>query len=255
MTEASGQTVVSPAKVPFLRMAAVARGRDGRAARQERIATQEGAVAIVAEGSGGHASGGVAAEIACDLLALTAFPTPFSPAGQELYARIDRLADEERRNERLLQHIEAGVHAANAAVRRAWEVHRIYQGMVAAFAACWSCRDKVVLGHVGDVRIYRVHPSSGLVKCLTEDQTLAGSPFLTNALGGDHLHVALQVLRVEEGDTFLSCTSGIHRVLSDVDIADVLGSAGELSFAAERLVECARARGADSAACAVLRLE
>jgi serine/threonine protein phosphatase PrpC len=101
--------------------------------------------------------------------------------------------------------------------------------------------------HVGDSRAYRL--SGGELTRLTEDHTLRGpdvSHILYRAVGVEasvRLDHAVQPLRPH--DRFLLCSDGVHGVLSDRRIADLLGARASPSEDAERIVAAALAAGSE----------
>ena len=117
---------------------------------------------------------------------------------------------------------------------------------------------RVVLGHVGDSRVYRIR--DGVATQLTQDHSLynellaAGSTDLppqkefayknivTRALGftvtaGDEPDVAAEAPRA--GDVYLLSTDGLHDVLDDAQVAAIVASSKSLDDACTRLVAAA----------------
>ncbi|WP_369984027.1 protein kinase [Thalassolituus sp.] len=78
--------------------------------------------------------------------------------------------------------------------------------------------------HAGDSRIYRLRGTS--LECLTRDHTHQygqGKEYLSRALGMDtHLEVDYLCQPLEEGDILLLTTDGVHGVLPDKRLRDVL---------------------------------
>jgi serine/threonine protein phosphatase PrpC len=108
--------------------------------------------------------------------------------------------------------------------------------------------------HVGDSRAYRL--SEGELTRLTEDHTLRGpdvSHILYRAVGIEptvRLDHAVQPMRPH--DRFLLCSDGVHGVLSDRRIADLLGARSSPAADAERIVAAALAAGSDDNATAMV---
>ncbi|WP_091991050.1 bifunctional protein-serine/threonine kinase/phosphatase [Marinobacter gudaonensis] len=104
------------------------------------------------------------------------------------------------------------------------------------------------LFHVGDSRIYRVHPDR--LEQLTSDHRLWLSPeqsCLTRAMGiGHQLDIDYHQIGIVPGDTFLLTTDGVHEHLEDRTMAATIHAAGdELDQAAQALVAQALENGSD----------
>jgi PPM family protein phosphatase len=133
--------------------------------------------------------------------------------------------------------------------------------------------DEIVLGHVGDSRIYRLR--EGELVQLTRDHSMyneladagcddlppperfAHKNVVSRALGFSKAGAEEPDLRREsivDGDVFLLCTDGLHDVLDGGQIADMLGAL-EPQQACERLLEEAYEAGStDNITAAVLRV-
>ena len=104
------------------------------------------------------------------------------------------------------------------------------------------------LFHVGDSRIYRVHPAQ--LELLTTDHRLWLSredSCLTRAMGiGDQLDIDYRSLPIQPGDTFLLATDGIHEYIDERGMAAIIRESGDdLDEAARRLSATALERGSD----------
>ncbi len=116
------------------------------------------------------------------------------------------------------------------------------------------------VAHVGDARAYLYRDRK--LRCLTTDHTLAmvqlkrgelspedyqKSPFkktLTQAIGvTPELRPDIAEVRVAAGDLLLLCSDGLHRMLSDRQIFEILGLDLPVDARAERLVEAANEAG------------
>ncbi len=115
------------------------------------------------------------------------------------------------------------------------------------------------LFHVGDTRIHRLR--EGDLECLTRDHTSwsAGEKtFLGRAMGADlHLDIDYRSLPVEEGDTFLLTTDGVHEFIGLTELRSTLVRLRESpEQAAREIVALALAAGSqDNASCQVIRVE
>jgi protein phosphatase len=128
--------------------------------------------------------------------------------------------------------------------------------------------------HAGDSRCYLFH--KGNLQQLTRDHTLAGEMaesgmiapeevgrhqfrhVVTNALGGGHAGVQVEVHKVEleSGDVLLLCSDGLTDMLADERLVAILAAEGEPQSACERLVAEANNRGGrDNITAVVARFE
>jgi serine/threonine protein phosphatase PrpC len=106
------------------------------------------ALVIVADGMGGHAGGDQAAR-----LALRTIGTILAPL------LTSALSIEQREVTRagLVKSIDSAINEANRVVQQAATTDRRYKGMgaIAAVVVIWNGR--VVIGHIGDCRVYHHH--------------------------------------------------------------------------------------------------
>ncbi len=138
------------------------------------------------------------------------------------------------------------------------------------FAGVVVCGPHLCVLHVGDSRVYRYRPGTGMLSQLTEDDTVenraawTGAPIdvtaaapdactLTQALGRSrHLTVRPGVHRWAPGDILLLCTDGVSDALDRDDIVRVLDVGCDLESLSLRLAQRALAAGSDDNATAVL---
>lgn len=104
------------------------------------------------------------------------------------------------------------------------------------------------LFHVGDARIYRVHPEQ--LEQVSTDHRLWVSredSCLTRAMGiGHQLDIDYHSLPIQAGDTFLLTTDGIHEHLDDRTMAGIIRESGhDLDAAARQLASAALEQGSD----------
>ena len=202
------------------------------------IATDLG-IAVVADGMGGHNAGEVASEMAVS--------TTLAILGQTvgLPAR-DRL--------------ETAVQAANAGIRERAARSPRYKGMGTTLVAALLDREGLTVANVGDSRLYRLR--HGTLTPLTRDHSLQQefidkglySPeearqkvarnILTHALGlEDRTRIDITSHEVQAGDRYLLCSDGLHEMVSDDEIAALLGRSQPLDAISRTLVELANAKG------------
>jgi serine/threonine protein phosphatase PrpC len=186
----------------------------------------------VADGMGGHAAGEVASRLAVEMLA-------------ESLGRF-RGQGVTPRNARSAMH--GAMHAANARVfEEAQAPARRNMGTtLSALLFAWPLG---TVGHVGDSRIYRLR--QGSLEQRTKDHTLlaewiaTGRPpeqgppghIVSQALG-TRLEVAVDSAMepVCMGDRWLLCSDGLTGALTDLEIAESLGSPGPVEQVVKDLV-------------------
>lgn len=215
------------------------------------LRNRRGALAIVADGMGGHAAGEVASQMAVDVV------------GREYY--------ESKGDPR-----EALIDAFREANARIFETARgtaHMHGMGTTCCALAICRDEAFSANVGDSRLYLVR--SGQIYLMTADdsavQDMVARGLLTSAEArhhadrnvilralGTHDCVAVAAwvkpLPVRDGDVFLLCSDGLHDQVEDQEICDIV-TRHDVTAASVALVERARARGgADNISVAIVRL-
>jgi protein phosphatase len=130
-------------------------------------------------------------------------------------------------------------------------------GMGTTLTGAYTVGPEAFIGHVGDSRAYLFR--QGRLVQLTRDHTLAqqcvdaGLPVasrswhhvLTNCLGGGEHRVQVEFhhLRLEDRDQLLLCTDGLTDLVSDPEIAHILGEYTHPPDATQALVDRALARG------------
>lgn len=193
-------------------------------------------VFCVADGMGGGSEGGTASRFVCEEVAK-------ATDAQTLVARMEA--------------VDAAIRAANKRIR-AYAQERGFAQMGSTVAVLLVDPENSRRGavcHVGDSRIYRVR--RGNVEQLTKDHTVGGQ--LSELVGGAQAiglrsranplaHVLTRAIGMEgcvlgdwrkvdisEGDAFLVCSDGVHDVVSDSLIGELLTAEPEPATAADRL--------------------
>jgi serine/threonine protein phosphatase PrpC len=205
---------------------------------------------VVADGMGGHNAGEVAARIAVDavveLVRDGADGWPFgvdpglSDAGNLLRTAI-YLAN--------LRILETAIGAEE------------YEGMGTTIVAALVAGDRLSVGHVGDSRFYLF--ANGRLRQLTQDDSwvatmLAHDPdvdpnvleqhplrnALTNVVGTrSHTQVHIVEETLSGAELLLLTTDGVHGVLDDRRLEQLLGEGNELPQTAAAILDAALARG------------
>ncbi|MGI9277424.1 MAG: protein kinase domain-containing protein [Endozoicomonas sp.] len=111
--------------------------------------------------------------------------------------------------------------------------------------------------HTGDSRAWRLR--GGQLECLTRDHSasMGGRHYLGRALGmSPNVEVDYKTEILEEGDTLLLTTDGIHDVLSSRQITETLSANTSLNEIAQQLVDKALQQGStDNLTCVVGRIQ
>jgi serine/threonine protein phosphatase PrpC len=205
------------------------------------VSTDEGLLAMVCDGMGGHLGGQFASQAA-----IHAIETTWLAAGAG--------NDPRRRLGECIERAAAEVYALGGTTA---STERPGSTCVAA----WLSGQGLYVGHVGDSRAYRLRDRQ--LYRLTNDHTvveawiLAGQLTREQAKGHPDAHRITRALGiaptvevelrpsedVRVGDRLLLCSDGLTDLVEDVELADWLGRTEPLDGIAESLVHLANARG------------
>ena len=194
----------------------------------------------VADGMGGAQAGEVAARLAT--------------AAFHEYHEADALEAEQR--------VAAIIQEANRRIYERARADTEVSGMGTTVTAALVEGSRIVIGHVGDSRAYRVR--GGRLEQLTDDHSLVAdlvrggriSPeeaeihpqrsVITRALGTDpEVDVDSLTMDAEPGDVYLLCSDGLTTMVADEEILDIVGRAKSLEHAGKDLVKAANRRGGE----------
>jgi len=210
---------------------------------------------VVADGMGGHVAGEVASRVAVEAIQVfiqetagadknRTWPFPFEPA---LSLEANRL--------------KAAFRLANRRIASTIADSHDLRGMATTASALLTGPDGACVAHVGDSRVY-VLRDAGLEQLThdhswVEEQVRAGtmSPtaarqhpwrnVVTRALaGGEDPEVDVTQVRPAKPERYLLCSDGLFSVVSDEQIAAILGDRTiSLEEVCRRLIEAANAAG------------
>ncbi|UCV16071.1 bifunctional protein-serine/threonine kinase/phosphatase [Quatrionicoccus australiensis] len=133
------------------------------------------------------------------------------------------------------------------------------RGYVCTFSALVIKGRQLHLLHVGDSRIFRLHPQA--LEQLSEDHRIrfgAAESYLARALGtGPHVEIDYRSWEATVGEVYILATDGAYEYLDAAQIHRALVAHGDnLDAAAEELVALARANGSeDDATLQMLRID
>lgn len=208
---------------------------------------------VLADGMGGYNAGEVASGIA-----VTVMTSEIVPVLAEA-SPIHR--DEDSGEELAVALLGAGIRKANASIYQAAHSQTQYSGMGTTIVSALFYDNRVVVGHVGDSRAYRLRGEK--LELITRDHSLLqeqidsgmisvenarhskNKNLVTRAVGIEgEVQPELHVHDVMVGDIYLLCSDGLNDMVEDEDIESVLyGMQGNLPMAAEQLIQCANDNG------------
>ncbi len=189
-----------------------------RSSNQDAILVCPGKYGVygVADGMGGHQAGDVASKIAV--------------------AVVERVLKNEQPSVNLLR---AAIEEANQIIYEEQLANPDYSGMGTTMTVIWEDEERILLGHVGDSRAYRVRNNAisqvsldhsmvaemvrrGLI---TEDEARV-HPYrniITRALGtSPTVNVDVKELDKAPGDMFLLCSDGLSEYVQSVQMNEIL---------------------------------
>lgn len=204
------------------------------------------AVAIVADGMGGHQAGEVASQLAVDTFR------------EALLGTTATLSMDERK---LL--IRQAILQANEVIFDMASRNNQYHNMGTTVVAALLQPENGVIGHIGDSRAYKWR--DGVLSQLTEDHTLVNElvksgqisleeaavhprrNVLTRALGTDELvEVEVRGISWKPGDLLLLCSDGLINMVSIQEMTETLSRDDlDLDAKADKLIQLALQAGGD----------
>src|SRR5918995_3428571 len=159
--------------------------------------------------------------------------------------------------------MELAIQRANASIHQMATEHPRFSMMATTIVALHVDGLKATFGHVGDSRLYRL-TSNGELRRETEDHSIveeevragrmtpeqaANHPsknVISRALGAEpSVEVDMQTIEVEDGTSFLLCTDGITRHLSDNELRDLIVSGQPIDAVCEEMKRRCYERGAE----------
>ena len=204
-------------------------------------------LAVLADGMGGYNAGEVASGMATSFIC-SEMVRWLLEAGEQTHSGQVRRA------------IEICVHNANLSIFNAAGANPHYAGMGTTLVMGVFRGQKLLLGHVGDSRCYRLRGKK--LAQITKDHSLlqeqmdaglltpaqaALSPnrnLVTRAMGVENsVMLELHEHEVEPGDLYLMCSDGLSDMVDDAAIASTLQAGLSLSQVAEELVDKANENG------------
>jgi serine/threonine protein phosphatase PrpC len=223
-------------------------------------------LAIVADGMGGHASGEVASRMAVETI--SGF---FKATQEEQQLTWPFKMDKGHRYD--VNRMVTAIKLANLKIHEQAQKDPRCHGMGTTVVSALFVDDALVVGHVGDSRLYRRR--DGVFEQMTEDHSLLNdyikmkhlSPeeiaafphknVIVRALGmKDTVQVDVHVDSPRLGDVYLICSDGLSGMIKDEDMAEIAMSDRDLDVVCERLITTANKNGGlDNITVVAVRLE
>src|SRR5262249_6659389 len=207
----------------------------------------------VADGMGGHASGEVAAKMAVD----TVVEYFKEPAEEQILTwpfRVDRQGGAD------IMRLVTAIKLANVKIHEQAQRDPACKGMGTTIVTALFLDDRVLVGHVGDSRLYRLR--DGGIKQVTEDHSLINDYIKMKRMTPDeaaswpHKNVIVRALGMKEsvqvdvhteqprlGDCYVLCSDGLSGMITDDDILRIVEDERDLDEAAEKLISAANHAG------------
>ncbi|MFT3922608.1 MAG: Stp1/IreP family PP2C-type Ser/Thr phosphatase [Myxococcales bacterium] len=209
---------------------------------------------IVADGMGGHASGEVASQMAIDTMRDFFRATSKDPEATWPYKMDKSRGYQENR-------LITGIKLANLRIFEAAQRNAGQRGMGTTMVSLLAVDDGVLVGHVGDSRVYRLR--DGKLTQLTEDHSLLNDYIKMKRLSPEeianfpHKNVIVRALGMKEsvkvdcfldkpevGDVYVLCTDGLSGPVTDAEIAEIMqNNRHDLNGVSKGLIERANKNG------------
>ena len=211
------------------------------------VVDEDNQLLVLADGMGGYNAGEVASAMATTFIK-TELGRWMAEGGNEASGR------------ELKRAMEICIDNANRSILNAGNVNPTYAGMGSTMVMGLSIGSRVMVGHVGDSRCYRLRGET--LQQVTRDHSLlqeqidAGlltpeqaqfathKNLVTRALGvEDTVLLEVNEYRVEDGDTYLFCSDGLSDMVPDDRLAAILLGEGSLEERCSALIDAANDQG------------
>ena len=218
---------------------------------------------MVADGMGGHSAGEVASRMAVESVSQFFRDSADDDDITWPYRMEKGISYEENR-------LAAGIKLANLRIFESAANNPKQRGMGTTLVSAVVVKGGVIVGHVGDSRVYRWR--RGDLKQITEDHSLLNDYIKMKDLTPDeiakfpHKNVIVRALGMketvqvdvftdvpEEGDLYLLCSDGLSGMVADPELSELLEQgAGDLEKTCAALIEAANRHGGNDNITAVL---
>ena len=223
-------------------------------------------LAIVADGMGGHASGEVASRLAVDTIV-----SYFQDTSDERPVTWPFKLDHGQKFE--INRLVTAIKLANLKIHDEAQRNPNCRGMGTTLVSTVFAEEAMIVGHVGDSRIYRLR--EGMFDQLTEDHSLLNDYIKMKHLSPEeiaafpHKNVIVRALGMKAsvqvdvivdaprlGDVYLLCSDGLSGMVPDGEIAAMMANEYDLDRVCDRLISTANGNGGlDNVTVVAVRLE
>lgn len=208
---------------------------------------------VLADGMGGYNAGEVASGIAVEVMV--------AEVGRPLKSRSPVERDDETGEELAVALLTRSILKANAAIYEAAQSQAQYAGMGTTIVSALFYDNRVVVGHVGDSRLYRLRGEELVTvtrdHSLLQEQIDCGMISVENARFSQNKNLVTRAVGIDAevlpethlydvqiGDIYLLCSDGLNDMVEDEDIQSILyAMQGNLPLAAEQLIQTANDNG------------
>lgn len=225
-----------------------------RSHNEDSVAQEAGCgLVVLADGMGGYNAGEVASGIAVSVVA--------TEIRQRLQDASPTDRDEATGEELGVVLLRDNIRKANVSIFQAAQSQPQYAGMGTTIVSGLFYDNRVVAGHVGDSRMYRLRGET--LETITRDHSLLqeqidggmisiedarlsrNKNLVTRAVGIDaEVEPEIHVHDVQAGDIYLLCSDGLNDMVEDEDIQSTLyAMQGNLPLAVEQLIQMANDNG------------
>jgi len=207
---------------------------------------------VLADGMGGYNAGEVASG-----MATTVITTEIA----QVLASVQPYEIDDKNEVVATRIVREQILKANTSIYQAAQSQPQYSGMGTTLIVCLFYDNKVMVGHLGDSRVYMMRDGnfsqvtrdhsllqeqidSGLITA-EQAKTAAHKNLVTKALGIDPtVEPEIHEYGVKVGDIYLLCSDGLCDMVSDEDIGMTLSMlGGNLKLATQQLVQMANDNG------------
>ncbi|HTQ78196.1 MAG TPA: Stp1/IreP family PP2C-type Ser/Thr phosphatase [Burkholderiales bacterium] len=225
-----------------------------RSHNEDSIAADpENGLVVLADGMGGYNAGEVASGMAT---------TVITTEMQQLLAKVNPFdIDQDTKQTVASRMIREQVLKANTSIYQAAQSQPQYAGMGTTLVVCLFYDNKIMVGHLGDSRLYRLR--NGKFSQVTRDHSLlqeqidSGIITAEQAKHAQHKNLVTKALGIDptvepeiheyetrSGDVYLLCSDGLCDMVDDEDMGMTLQAiGGNLKLAAQQLVQMANDNG------------
>ena len=225
-----------------------------RSHNEDSVAQEQACgLVVLADGMGGYNAGEVASGIAVSVVA--------TEVSYKLRDASPTDRDDNTGEELGVSLLDSNIQKANASIFHAAQSQPQYAGMGTTIVSGLFYDNRVVVGHVGDSRMYRLRGET--LEAITRDHSLLqdqidsgmismedarlskNKNLVTRAVGIDAEVVPeIHVHDVLVGDIYLLCSDGLNDMVEDDEIQSTLyAMQGNLPLAAEQLIQMANDNG------------